>query len=653
MSDPNLLRRAGNMFKKYGNKELDLETLIESGILLDLDYLLDPDSGGVKKDELWKITNTLKDMMDIAELMGNREDLKLLGKNTTEQLLAGALEGMIKGDLDAEKLKLLRRALNVNGIIDKLSSRFPDVSKDNLGTMVLNVIDEQTLDAGNINPDYAQYLIENIIRQNPELAANDKSTGFEEDTGIGFGCNWQIVPDQVRVYPFKYPDLFSNQNFCNTNDPNYPSNCNFSDQYDADVKIKAGTDNQLTYANNLNEYYDPAQLQRSYNQSPSFQVEKRDTIQGERAGMLRMAEAAPVNSPNDAINCENCGGQSLKTALVKIVNATARNDSFMRNYLGTNGVNMTCDTGGGDLSAIADRVIATSANMNVGANGSYIEHAATGQIHFWQACLWHVPGTGWTPGVWIPFGALAKIRYWVVMPYGHEIENIEQQLLGTFYLQKEYEQFMTDDARFNRRLQISGAAADVPLYMPGAGPISNIFMVQQSLYRSNSPIYKAFASCGSINGYFRGDCSIVDGAENASTQGQVDCCNYNTCRSDRGTIENWGKQCAGENMTPAEQTACLNALVSDPAYERYKQATERYETNKCTGVLDKCSAASMSQCGGGGTSSNGGGSGNEGGGGEGGGESSSGGGTGTSGGGGNSGQGDGGEAQNGDGGYSF
>ena len=328
-------------------------------------------------------------------------------------------------------------------------------------------------------------------------------------------CDWDYTPDQVRIFPFKYADVFSNKNFCNQYSESYPEECEFSDQYTQGKEVNSQI---FQYANPLTEYYDSALLNKQYLEIISRHNLMREATQAARQEMADLANetaykaASFVNTrSDDPINCVNCDTNTcheenricsisemydlhLKQALVKIINATSHNNVFFEGYLKENGSDIHCGEEVTMRNEITDQIEAPSDNV--------VENPLTDRIMYYDWCA-----VGCISPVYF---AYARIKYWIVMPYGSEMDLIEKQILGSFYQTKDYEKFVEEDFRQNKRMLMNRVntldGETIPISMIGAGPITNIFIIQQSLYSEKEKLYLILANCENIEAYFLGKC---------------------------------------------------------------------------------------------------------------------------------------------------
>ncbi len=306
-------------------------------------------------------------------------------------------------------------------------------------------------------------------------------------------CNWSKVEDQIRIYPFKYPDLFSNKNFCDQDSFGYPNDC------ERDI-------NQM-YLNASLEYVDPAQNNALFIQEPGEQKRVAQKVIETRQDMAGVAKVIEVDSEKNLINCFNCDNK-LSQALVKIINATDKNNDFFTKYLNGNGAGLVC--GDARIGEQSEEIKTSAYNQEV-----YESEKKLGPLkprfNEWCCARWEIVNG---KRVCVEsYSTLAKVNYWIVAPQGNELKTIEENILGEFYTTATYEKFQNQDSRWNRRLAMQKVAtkggATVPLTIIGGGPITNIFIVQESLYLKsdkNKSLYAILAGCENINNYFLGRC---------------------------------------------------------------------------------------------------------------------------------------------------
>lgn len=333
-------------------------------------------------------------------------------------------------------------------------------------------------------------------------------------------CSWEIVPDQIRVYPFKFPMLFNNKNFCDINDPNYPSSCVVNEEF--------------PYHDPTTTYTDPATLNTTFLQTLSQQEFIREATIAARIEMGENAKATPYQSSSELVNCANCGGDNLKQALIKLINTTDKHNEFWQTYLGDKYSDMSCETIGG---AESSNSIYSNAGNNVDS-GLRDNSVDTFPEYCCKYTLKYHPLTGasccmeedfYTIGYDAANGmpifnsctesdddfnyTKAKIRYWIVSPQGDQLKTTEDTVLGSFYPESTYRSLLESDKRQVKRLNFNGldnAASQIS--MLGAGPITNIFIVQQSLYvagendafegNTSAGLFKTLLAYRTINEYF-------------------------------------------------------------------------------------------------------------------------------------------------------
>ncbi|MBQ6436042.1 hypothetical protein IJJ27_00570 [bacterium] len=294
-----------------------------------------------------------------------------------------------------------------------------------------------------------------------------------------YACNWATATDQVRIFPFKIPELFTNKNLCDKNNKQYPYVCSEPKTF--------------TYANMLTEYYDPGLVQANFLSTGINQKKDREKINKQRTAYSNAAASVTVSGdPSQTINCENCSADKLSEALVRLINARK------------SGPNTPTESESGAAPLTSNEVY-TSAFNEVEQNNA----AKVTRTYADMCALKH-------RGI---FFAQARISYWVVIPMGQESERIAQTVLGDMVTSREYKNFMKNDNRQARSLQIDGTSSllgGIPIVFPGGSPISNIFIQQQTLYPSDKEIYQNFANCGSISDYFGSRCAS-SGSNNAAS----------------------------------------------------------------------------------------------------------------------------------------
>lgn len=235
-------------------------------------------------------------------------------------------------------------------------------------------------------------------------------------------CEWSIVPDRIRVYPFKFPDLATNKNYCDQDDPQYPDKCNIY--------------KDLPSFDPITNYNDPATLNAQFLQTFTEQEKDRTESIADRTRMIALAQSATYDS-EDFIYCHNCK-KPLAQALIKIINATNGNNKFNISYLGENASSMDCS--GGINSGETSAQITTPAVHSLKKEGitAYEKPIAGGAGSFKESCCLERETIIGEDG--IPYEvcvstayAKAKVRYWIVSPQGEQLKMIEEQILGTFY----------------------------------------------------------------------------------------------------------------------------------------------------------------------------------------------------------------------------
>lgn len=235
-------------------------------------------------------------------------------------------------------------------------------------------------------------------------------------------CEWSIVPDRIRVYPFKFPDLATNKNYCDQDSPQYPEKCIVYED--------------LPSFDPITNYSDPATLNAQFLQTFTEQEQDRTESVAARTQMVSLAQNATYDS-GDFVYCYNCK-QNLAQALIKIINATNANNKFNISYLGENASNMDCS--GSINSGETSAQITTSALHSLKEEGptAYEAPIAGAAGSFKESCCLKrervvaPDGTVSYPCVSTAY-AKAKVRYWVVSPQGEQLKMIEEQILGTFY----------------------------------------------------------------------------------------------------------------------------------------------------------------------------------------------------------------------------
>ncbi|MDO5561434.1 MAG: hypothetical protein Q4G02_01530 [bacterium] len=311
-------------------------------------------------------------------------------------------------------------------------------------------------------------------------------------------CTWADTPDIIRIYPFRIPDLLTNKNFCDQSLSVYPGKCK--------------VDNDFPYFSTDQNYSDPATTNTLFLQSSDQQTELRNELATTRMNRAAVAQQAEYDNKDDVIYCDNCDNSNLAQALVKMINATAKNNQFNEEYLGEGDSDMSCAASGS--SGESSSQITTTAERNKEQKSAFIEKAKVSNIsRFEEKCCeeWEWVEVGvdefGTPITekrckhW--YYAKAKVRYWVVSPQGDQAKATEEQILGSLYSQENYTKFVGEDGRQNKRLALQNVAnARQPLTILGAGPVTNIFIVQESLYDSSSGLYQTLLQYKNINEYF-------------------------------------------------------------------------------------------------------------------------------------------------------
>lgn len=395
-------------------------------------------------------------------------------------------------------------------------------------------------------------------------------------------CQWQLMPDQVRVFPFKYADLFSNKNFCNQWDEGYPDKCDDTwkkaDQYTKDgpipspVPTKSGKEvNHFSFVNPLTEYTDPSIHSWLMKWDSNFNTLQKDIVQKgsdkttkaaypkdnwtqnedkmyyqsdkiSRNAMADLIAKAKIHNIGGdiQINCaksiingfEPCEyeGQELEMALTKIINGTVDNNAFAEYYFGKrdhdNAVDITYEVK--NYEPFVGGQTMTYRNLeskDITAKMDNPVENYSAPLPYYDACDCYdydpIFGCYITSGTYHP-GAVA--RYWVVIPYGQELMQTEDNILGTIYTRhqgkagKGYLELVADDKRQSKRLAVNDLAtyggSSLPISIPGGGPISNIFTVQGSLYSKDTRVWQILQGCKDINQFFQGECGSENKPEN-------------------------------------------------------------------------------------------------------------------------------------------
>lgn len=311
-------------------------------------------------------------------------------------------------------------------------------------------------------------------------------------------CNWDELQDEVRVYPFIYPDLFNNKNFCDQADSGYPNSCVIDDTF--------------SYINSLTEYVDPAQQQRLFAITAPQQETQREKFQAQREELKGAVSSASIYD-NNPINCRGSSCQSkLTQAMVKMVNGQS-SQSVISDYLGDNGGDNACNEGTtfnhGNITASSIYTLAANNRdqADTTTDNSYNDYCI--RKEFVRMGI-DAQGRSYPIYAYSTHYAKSRTKYWIVAPQSQELEAIDDQILATFYGRKNYTSFRDQDARYTRRMPFNGIKTQggetVSLSMLGAGPITNIFLIQQSLQNKVSSLYQALASCRNIVDYFLGRC---------------------------------------------------------------------------------------------------------------------------------------------------
>lgn len=316
-------------------------------------------------------------------------------------------------------------------------------------------------------------------------------------------CNMDITPDQVRLYPFKVPDLFTNKNFCQTTELEYPGLLE-------DVKCEV-TD-KFHYVDMIQEYTDPAILNTNFLINVKNLEKQRQKIVEERKQKAKNSAAACTTNSvttlgyeadlscsakhglsGELIDCQNCQGNDVKAAVVKVINGAIDNDQLY-NIENPNGNSQGTD----DITdALKSSSIVTSAY-------NPLEPAVNDTISFNDFCLCRERAFEF-----IPYFAYASLDYFVLEPISDEVERIEAHVVSPFFRAEQYQQFIKNDHRQNRKIQVQGVKSrlsDVPIWLPAGGPISNVLIQQEALYTQDTSLYKGFKECRSVPAYFETRC---------------------------------------------------------------------------------------------------------------------------------------------------
>ena len=302
----------------------------------------------------------------------------------------------------------------------------------------------------------------------------------------GETCDWSKATDQVRIFPFRYPDLFSNKNFCDQTASNYPQNCQTSEDF--------------SYADMFEEYYDPALTNKNFLLQPTQMKDLRAQQVKKRQNWSASAASQEIKGTGNTINCEDyeCGGlagHKLKEALIKMINSSGSGSAVATKLEGPNGV----------TGSLESYKINTSAENDV-------ESEDDAYNDYKDRCRKYIGG-----GKYCTYRAQAKISYWIVLPMGEEAEEIEQVLTTPFFQTEDMKNFLKKDSRQYKKLNVTNIQSplgDVKTEIPGAGPITNIFFQQEALYNTDQKIYQSFANCKSVVDYLENRCA--DSGENSS-----------------------------------------------------------------------------------------------------------------------------------------
>ena len=329
-------------------------------------------------------------------------------------------------------------------------------------------------------------------------------------------CTWSIVPDIIRIYPFRIPDFLTNKNFCDQGLATYPGVCEVNNDY--------------YYFDTDQNYSDPAAFNVQILQNLDQQALLRNELTTARMNRAASAQQANYNNKADIINCDNCES-NLSQALVKMINGTAANNQFNEEYLGGSDADMSCASTSNEGESSTQ--ITTSAARNNQQTSAFIETTKASAIdRFQEKCCeeWEyiiVNGAGeevenntdnYLVGSntdtdngetriirrckhW--YYTKAKVRYWAISPQGEQAKITEEQILGLFYKQEDYAKFVAADSRQNKKMALQNVAnAKESLTLLGIGPVTNIFIVQESLYDSTSGLYQTLTQYKNINEYF-------------------------------------------------------------------------------------------------------------------------------------------------------
>lgn len=350
-------------------------------------------------------------------------------------------------------------------------------------------------------------------------------------------CPWENIKDEIRVYPFKVPMLFNNKNFCDIDDPGYPENCVVHEEF--------------PYHDPTSTYTDPATLNTNFLQTINQQQAQREKVLLDRIAMSGYAQAESTDSI--VIKCANCGPK-INAALVKIINATANHNNFSKEYFNEGQGDITCSDLG--TAEISQSITTSAENPKEKGTADHkvnrfpescckfpLKRSPRGELccreeefpplttpatefklssiislEFWQSL-----GSRYQEAQSSIYDCVEKdddfdytramIRYWTISPFGDQLKNTEETILGSFYPENTYRELQCYDTRQNKRLALNGLTnSAAPLSIPGAGPITNIFLVQQSLYEagenkatsgnSSAGLFKTLLSYRDINAYF-------------------------------------------------------------------------------------------------------------------------------------------------------
>ncbi len=235
-------------------------------------------------------------------------------------------------------------------------------------------------------------------------------------------CSWSIIPDRVRIYPFKFPDFATNKNYCDQTNIDYPEKCVIN--------------SNLPSFDPTTNYSDPATLNAQFLQTFAEQKKDRTDSVSARTQMISLAQNSTYES-GDFVYCHNCKN-TLSQALIKIINATNSNNTFNISYFGEKAGNMDCSEGitTGETSG----QITTSALHSLKKEGvtAYEAPIAGSAGSFKESCCLErktiIDENGIPQEICVSTAyAKAKVRYWIVSPQGEQLKMIEEQILGTFY----------------------------------------------------------------------------------------------------------------------------------------------------------------------------------------------------------------------------